>query len=207
VIRPASRLALMGVVLLAAACAGVAEDTITPLPRTPLPVLATPIPVQTASEPPESEPPAVPDPESAYQQLLVTIPSRIRPSCQRVVHTQAAEPEEGELAGATCTLPAGWSADIVTYTQFEGPASMYAAFDRRFERAADLGETNGPGCGDGPGPAQDWDLGRRFCFTSGTDAQVYWTHDLLYVSGHATRNDGDYRRLEAFWRTAGPILP
>ena len=62
-------------------------------------------------------------------------------------------------------------------------------------------------CGKGPGEGT-WDNGRKDCYLFLVDdAQVMWTHDLLFIFASAFRDDGDFAKLEDFWKTAGPVTP
>ena len=83
--------------------------------------------------------------------------------------------------------------------------AQYELLKRGF---AATGTVTGPGCPSGPGEVT-WDVGSKLCyqFSLLNDAKVLWTHDLLSVLADASDDDGDWARLEAFWKTAGPLTP
>lgn len=192
-------------VLLLTACTAAA----TPVPTaTPGPPTTPPTPRVTPepTEPPDTSVPAeTPSREEAYQQLVVSIPAGIAPKCEAAPKSEAFEP--GQLAQADCDLPNGAAADFVSYKLFDGLDSMNAFFNTQRKGHENGGQTTGPGCGKGPGEGT-WDAGRKDCFRFLTnDAQVMWTHELLYIDAVAFRNDGDFAKLEDFWSTAGPVTP
>ncbi|MEA2622117.1 MAG: hypothetical protein QOH61_1027 [Chloroflexota bacterium] len=183
---------------------------------------ATPVPAATPAGPPTAPPtprvtaePTLPDDTSApaetpsrdeaYQQLLVSIPFEIAPSCDPVGPREELEP--GQIGEADCDLPSGSTADYVSYKLFDGSATMNDFFGIQRRGHENGGTASGPGCGKGPGEGT-WDAGRKDCYLFLTnDAQVMWTHDLLFIVSSAFRDDGDFAKLEQFWQTAGPVTP
>lgn len=187
-------------------CVGVTTIETPPEP-TPLPSLATPTVTAAPSVEPEASIPDMPDPASAYQALLATIPAGIASTCEMATYSADFPAEPGELIGADCDLPAGSDADFVSYTLFDTLDSMNAYYDIQHRGIQNGGTLDGPGCGTGPGDGT-WDVGRKMCYLFLTgDANVMWTHDLLAIVAHAFNDAGDFGKLEAFWQTAGPVTP
>lgn len=201
-------LTLLAASLLAVPLLAACGASATPAP-TPTPALPTPQPTARVtpepSDPPDTSNPAeTPTREEAYQQLIVSVPPEIAPRCVPSPKSQPLEP--GQLAQADCNLPGGSAADHVSYKLFDGSASMDAFFDIQRTGHQKAGEATGPGCGTGPGEGT-WDSGRKDCFKVINDANVMWTHNLLYIDAIAVRNDGAFAKLETFWATAGPVTP
>jgi len=166
-------------------------------PPTPLPDLRTPTRSIGPTDSPEATVRFTPDPESAYQQLMASVPEVLKVRCER-----------GQAGGAVmarvdCTPTTG--ADTVTYLLFDGEAPLLDAYRARLEAlpAADL---EGPGCGRGPG-TERVPNGRKSCFRDGTAANVLWTNDLVWILARAGRDDGDWAALDTFWTDAGPVTP
>lgn len=180
-----------------------ASPTPTEAPPTALPTLGI---TAEPTLPADSEEPAqTPSRSEAYQQLLVSIPPAIASFCESISATEEMEP--GQLGGADCDLPKGGSADFVSYKLFSDQSSMDAFFNTQRKGHENGGTATGPGCGKGPGEGT-WDNGRKDCYLFlVNDAQVMWTHDLLFIFASAFRDDGDFAKLEEFWKTAGPVTP
>jgi hypothetical protein len=192
-----------------AACGSGAPASPTPseAPPTALPTLAI---TAEPTLPEDSEAPMqTPSRQDAYQQLLVSIPAdpplEIASHCESILETEPMEP--GQLGEADCDLPKGSLADFVSYKLFADAASMNAFFNTQRKGHENGGTANGPGCGKGPGEGT-WDNGRKDCYLFlVNDAQVMWTHDLLFIFASAFRDDGDFAKLEDFWKEAGPLTP
>ena len=190
-------LAVLGAAaLLLLGCAGGSTEETAP-PPTPLPSLRTPTVSTGPTDSPDAGARLTPDPESAYQQLLASVPFELTSRCERGGRTGAA------IARLDCDPASG--ADRVTYLLFDAQDAMTAAYRARLDRiaAADL---EGPGCGKGPG-TERLKNGRKACYADGSAASVLWTNDLVYVLADATRTDGDWAALERFWVDAGPVTP
>lgn len=182
-------------VLLAGACGGGPAEETAP-PPTPLPDLRTPTTAVEPSEAVRSAPIQTPDPEMDHQQLLAAIPAPIRGGCRR------AEPLDDGLATAVCVS----GEDQVSYSLFPGDEALGPAFRARMAALPD-GATDGPGCGEGPGQGR-LPVGRLACYreSDGT-AVTIWTNELAFVLATASRADGDWKALEAFRQSAGPVTP
>ena len=195
-------------ILLVAACGGSATPTAGGTVQSPGLPTAEPTPAITAepTEPPSSETPAAtPSREQAYQQLLASIPADIVKRCGPV--SPSWKVEDGQFAEADCTLAPGSLANYVSYELYDGVASMNARFDIQRKGHENAGTTTGPGCGKGPGEGS-WTNGRKDCFKFITsDAQVMWTDEQLFIYAIAVEDNGDWARLEEFWKTAGPLGP
>ena len=83
---------------------------------------------------------------------------------------------------------------------------MDAFFSTQRKGHESLGQSDGPGCGTGPGEGS-WEHGRKDCFSFFDDANVMWTYDDLLIVADAFNDNGDYAKLEEFWKTAGPVAP
>ena len=197
---------LAALLLFLGACAGGAGTGNAPTP-TALPSLPTPMPAPSESFDPEVEAPESPDLEAAYQQLLAEIPEAFRASCTPETYSDSFPRDPGELAGADCN-PDGNGPLFVNYSIFVDQASMDAQYELLKRGFAATGTVTGPGCPTGPGEVT-WDAGTKLCyqFSLLNDAKVLWTQDLLSVLSDASDDDGDWARLEAFWKTAGPLAP
>jgi len=197
---------LLALLLALGACAGSTLTTTVSTP-TPLPSLPTPMAAPSESSIPETEAPDTPDPAAAYQQLLAEVPDAIRAFCTPETYSDGFPKDAGELAGADCD-PDGNGPLFVNYSLFVDQASMDAQYELLKRGYASTGTVTGPGCPKGPGETT-WDLGAKLCYQSSliNDAKVLWTHDLLSVLSDAMDDDGDWARLEAFWKTAGPVTP
>lgn len=190
-------LAALGAAMLALiACGGGSTEETAP-PPTPLPSLRTPTVSTGPTDSPDPGARLTPDPESAYQQLLASVPLELADRCTRGGRAGAA------IARVECEPASG--ADRVSYLLYDDGATMTAAYRARLDRiaAADL---EGPGCGKGPG-TERLKNGRRACYADGGAASVMWTNDLVFVIADATRSDGDWAALERFWTDAGPVTP
>lgn len=197
-------LTLLAVSLLAA-CGATATPAPTGTPALPTPQPTPRVTAEPTLPPDTSTPAETPTREEAYQQLVVSIPPEIAGKCAPAPRSEKLEP--GQLGQADCDLPGGSLADYTDYRLFDGSASMNAFFDSQRRRHETGGDAEGPGCGKGPGEGT-WDNGRKDCFKFITnDANVMWTHDLLYIQATAFRDDGDFAKLETFWASAGPVTP
>ena len=200
---------LLTLLLLLGACAGGVVSTLSPEPLpTHLPTAHPPTGSPLESESPETAAPETPSPEEAYQFLLATIPEPVRSSCVRFTgHTEAIPPEPGELAEADCDMNDGPYGQYVSYKQFDSAESMNAFYDIQLRGMQGMGGVDGPGCFAGQG-AGTWQIGRRFCYQVVTDdANVRWTHDLIFVVADAIQDDGDWAALGRLWAQAGPVSP
>ena len=193
---------LLGVV---AACGSGTSATPSPTeaPPTALPTLAV---TAEPTLPEDSEVPAqTPSRAEAYEQLLVSIPPDIAATCKSIPDTVEMEP--GQLGQADCELPKSSDASFVSYKLFADQNSMDTFFNTQRKGHENGGTATGPGCGKGPGEGT-WDNGKKDCYLFlVNDAWVMWTHDLLYIVATANRDDGDFAKLEQFWKTAGPVTP
>lgn len=197
-LRSAAGAGLFAALALAvAACGGSPAAEETAPPPTPLPSLRTPSVSIGPTESPDPGARLTADPESAYQQLLASVPFELTSRCERE------DPTNGAIARVACTPASG--ADRVTYLLFDAEDAMRAAYAARLERIP-AADREGPGCGQGPG-SEKLKSGRRTCYRDGTGAAVAWTNDLVYVLADARRDDGDWAGLESFWAEAGPITP
>jgi hypothetical protein len=196
--RGAAGACLAALALVVAACgAGTTTPEETAPPPTPLPSLRGLTASALPTESPDPEARLTADPESAYQQLLASVPFALASRCDR------GDPTGGAIARVTCSPASG--ADRVTYLLFDAEDQLHAAYAARLDRIAPV-DREGPGCASGPG-SQKLKSGRRTCYRDGGDAAVVWTNDLVYILADARRNDADWKALDAFWAEAGPITP
>ncbi len=188
---------LLAAAMLLGACAGAAPPEETAPPPTPLPSLRAPIRSLEPTASPDPVARQTADPESALQQLLASLPPALASRCQREA------PPRGAIASVDCRPASG--ADRASFLLFDDGATMLGAYGARLDRLpADA--LDGAGCGRGPG-SERLKNGRRACYRDGGSATVLWTNDLASVLASASRQDGDWAALEAFWRDAGPITP
>jgi hypothetical protein len=192
-------------VVLVAACGSGTSATPSPTEAPPTALPTSEVTAEPTLPEDTGNPAATPSRQDAYQQLLVSIPPEIAAKCESIAATVPME--TGQLGQADCSLPKGSLADFVSYSLFADQASMDAFFDTQRKAHEKGGTATGPGCGKGPGEGT-WDNGRKDCYLFVVnDAQVMWTHDLLFIFASAFRDDGDFAKLEQFWKTAGPVTP
>jgi hypothetical protein len=198
------RLGLLSIItILLGECAGATPAS--PAPTGTLPSAAASVaPSPAASVAPSVGPGASPDRQQAYERLLTMIPAEIAATCESISVTEEIEP--GQLGEADCDLPSGGLADFASYKLFADAASMNGFFETQRMGHRNLGQSEGPGCGSGPGEGT-WEHGRKDCFSFFDDAYVMWTYDDLLVVASAFNDSGDYAKLEEFWTTAGPVAP
>jgi hypothetical protein len=190
--------AILAVVSLAiAACGGTAAPEETAPPPTPLPTLRVPTTNALPTESPDPEARLTADPESAYQQLMASVPLTLASRCER------ADPTSGAIARVVCSPASG--ADRVMYLLFDADEALQVAYAARLDRIA-AADREGPGCASGAG-SERLKSGRRTCYRDEGGAAVVWTNDLVYILADARRNDADWKALDAFWVEAGPITP
>lgn len=181
-------------------------------PAVPEPSAAAPssAPSTAPSASPSTAPSAVPSVavtptrQQAYEQLLRSIPAQIAAYCEPFPESVALEP--GQIGQADCDLPDDSIGDFVSYELFADRASLDTFFDTQRKGHENLGNASGPGCGKGAGEGT-WEHGRKDCFTFFDDAYVMWTYDDLLIDATALQNGGDFAKLEAFWKVAGPVAP
>lgn len=197
-IRAGLPVALVSAAALVIAACGVGVPVMeTAPPPTPLPSLRMPTSSALPTESPDPEARLTADPESAYQQLMASVPLALASRCDR------ADPTSGAIARVVCSPSSG--ADRVTYLLFDAEEALHAAYAARLDRIP-AADREGPGCATGPG-SQRLKSGRRTCYRDAGGAAVAWTNDLVYILGDARRDDTDWPALDAFWAEAGPITP
>jgi hypothetical protein len=194
--RPATSVAALLVLLLAACAPGATIEETAP-PPTPLPELRTPTTILGPTD--SAEPSLRPtlDTDAAYQQLLASVPATIVGRCERVDAGRAA------VAAVSCSPASG--ADRVAYRLFETEAAMTEAY-RMLVDGLPRSALEGPGCGRGPG-SERVPNGRKACYRSDGGTTVTWTNELVYILATASRADTDWAALDRFWADAGPITP
>jgi hypothetical protein len=176
---------------LAAAAAARVVAAGRPAPGSPRPV-ASPTPS-----------PAVPLPtgEALAALLLEHVPPELGPSC--VPDAQRLWP--GELATLACTDDA--SGVTVTYSGFEGPDSLQAAFEAALS-TIDLGEV-ADSCDQGPWlgayEVEGEAVGGLACWAEQGGQAIMWSDGRLAILGVAVSSTLDPAGLYLWWLGAGPV--
>lgn len=157
--------------------------------------------METETQPPEPEQPAADGPGAAVEALLARVPDDHRDACRP---TQTYE-QPGAVTAVECRLPDA----SVTYTQFDSPQSMGAAYRERLD-GSEVEEDTGSGCmeqlpSEGAYSVDGVKAGRLACYWSFGNAAFGWTHDATGILGLAFADD-DAAVLWEWWsQSSGPL--
>lgn len=155
---------------------------------------------------PGSDPLGIPsaDPEVSAgppaTELLLHVPTDVRAHCH-----PTATPPPGVAGEVMCTPTSG--ADTARFRSYATGALLESDFAA--SRAAHAADATGGDCSIGPAQGT-WAVdgqtrGEVICYREGRSATIEWTDEALRIGGMASRDDGSFSDLDAWWADAGPV--